>query len=76
MSSLSMAGAIFGVMLLLMALRVPIAISMFAAGVFGYISQVGWLPGAGGASKTHRRHGDPSTALKTARMPRVPTTPP
>ena len=44
MSSLSMAGAIFGVMLLLMALRVPIAISMFAAGVFGYISQVGWLP--------------------------------
>ncbi len=44
MSSLSMAGAIFGVMLLLMALRVPIAISMFAAGVFGYIAQVGWLP--------------------------------
>ena len=44
MSSLSMAGAIFGVMLVLMALRVPIAISMFAAGVFGYISQVGWLP--------------------------------
>jgi C4-dicarboxylate transporter, DctM subunit len=44
MSSLSMAGAIFGVMLLLMALRVPIAISMFAAGVFGYLSQVGWLP--------------------------------
>ncbi|MGS5086333.1 TRAP transporter large permease [Hydrogenophaga sp. A37] len=44
MSSLSMAGAIFGVMLLLMALRVPIAISMFAAGIFGYITQVGWLP--------------------------------
>lgn len=44
MSSLSMAGAIFGVMLVLMALRVPIAISMFAAGVFGYITQVGWLP--------------------------------
>jgi tripartite ATP-independent transporter DctM subunit len=39
-----MAGAIFGVMLVLMALRVPIAISMFAAGVFGYITQVGWLP--------------------------------
>jgi tripartite ATP-independent transporter DctM subunit len=39
-----MAGAIFGVMLVLMALRVPIAISMFAAGVFGYLSQVGWLP--------------------------------
>ena len=44
MSSLSMAGAIFGVMLVLMALRVPIAISMFAAGIFGYITQVGWLP--------------------------------
>src|SRR5574343_1275654 len=44
MSGLSMAGAIFGVMLVLMALRVPIAISMFAAGVFGYIGQVGWLP--------------------------------
>jgi C4-dicarboxylate transporter DctM subunit len=44
MSSLSMAGAIFGVMLVLMALRVPIAVSMFAAGVFGYLSQVGWLP--------------------------------
>lgn len=44
MSSLSMAGAIFGVMLVLMALRVPIAISMFVAGIFGYISQVGWLP--------------------------------
>jgi C4-dicarboxylate transporter, DctM subunit len=44
MSSLSMAGAIFGVMLVLMALRVPIAVSMFSAGVFGYITQVGWLP--------------------------------
>ncbi|MFP8777344.1 TRAP transporter large permease [Hydrogenophaga sp. RWCD_12] len=44
MSSISMAGAIFGVMLVLMALRVPIAVSMFAAGVFGYLTQVGWLP--------------------------------
>ncbi|MDO9506492.1 MAG: TRAP transporter large permease [Hydrogenophaga sp.] len=44
MSSLSMAGAIFGVMLVLMALRVPIAIAMFAAGAFGYLSQVGWIP--------------------------------
>ena len=44
MNSISMAGAIFGVMLVLMALRVPIAVSMFAAGVFGYLSQVGWLP--------------------------------
>ncbi|WP_332741188.1 TRAP transporter large permease [Hydrogenophaga sp.] len=44
MTSLSMAGAIFGVMLGLMALRVPIAISMFAAGASGYLGQVGWLP--------------------------------
>ena len=44
MSSLPMAGTIFGVMLLLMAMRVPIAVSMFAAGAFGYLSQVGWLP--------------------------------
>ncbi len=44
MSSLSMAGAIFGIMLLLMVLRVPIAIAMFSAGIFGYIAQVGWLP--------------------------------
>jgi tripartite ATP-independent transporter DctM subunit len=35
---------IFGVMLALMVVRVPIAISMFAAGVVGYITQAGWLP--------------------------------
>ncbi len=44
MSSIAMAASIFGVMLFLMAIRVPIAVSMFCAGVFGYISQVGWLP--------------------------------
>jgi C4-dicarboxylate transporter, DctM subunit len=44
MTSISMAAAIFGVMLVLMALRVPIAVSMFSAGAFGYITQVGWPP--------------------------------
>ena len=41
MSSLALAGLIFACMLVLMALRVPIAVSMFAAGVFGYLYQVG-----------------------------------
>ena len=44
MSSLSLAGMIFATMLVLMAIRVPIAIAMFAAGCFGYIFQVGWPP--------------------------------
>ncbi len=44
MSSLSMAGLIFGCMLALMIIRVPIAISMFVAGCFGYIAQVGLPP--------------------------------
>lgn len=44
MSSLSLAGLIFAVMLILMAVRVPIAVSMFAAGTFGYIYQVGLPP--------------------------------
>ncbi len=44
MSSLSLAGMIFASMLALMAIRVPIAIAMFAAGCFGYIFQVGWPP--------------------------------
>jgi C4-dicarboxylate transporter, DctM subunit len=35
---------IFGVMLVLMALRTPIAISMFIAGSTGYLLQAGWLP--------------------------------
>ncbi|MDP1954570.1 MAG: TRAP transporter large permease [Polaromonas sp.] len=44
MSSLMLAGLIFGCMLGLMAIRVPIAISMFVAGVFGYLYQVGLAP--------------------------------
>jgi tripartite ATP-independent transporter DctM subunit len=39
-----MAGLIFGCMLALMIIRVPIAISMFVAGCFGYIAQVGLPP--------------------------------
>ncbi len=44
MSSLTLAGLIFACMLVLMAVRVPIAISMFVAGVFGYLYQVGLAP--------------------------------
>jgi tripartite ATP-independent transporter DctM subunit len=43
-SALTLAGMIFACMLVLMALRVPIAVSMFAAGVFGYLYQVGLSP--------------------------------
>jgi tripartite ATP-independent transporter DctM subunit len=39
-----MAVFIFAVMLVLMALRTPIAIAMFAAGALGYMAQSGWLP--------------------------------
>ena len=35
---------IFGSMLLMMAIRVPIAASMFCAGALGYVVQTGWLP--------------------------------
>jgi len=35
---------IFGCMLLLMALRTPIAIAMFVAGTLGYVLQAGWAP--------------------------------
>ena len=31
-------------MLLLMAVRVPIAVSMFTAGALGYVAQTGWAP--------------------------------
>ena len=44
MSGLQLALMIFGIMLLLMAVRVPIAICMFLAGVIGYITQAGWAP--------------------------------
>ncbi len=39
-----MALLIFGVMLTLMAIRVPIAVAMFIAGGVGYVLQAGWLP--------------------------------
>ena len=44
MSPLALTGLIFGVMLLLMAIRTPIAVSMFMAGVVGYVLQAGWGP--------------------------------
>jgi C4-dicarboxylate transporter, DctM subunit len=44
MSGIQLALLIFGCMLMLMALRVPIAISMFVAGVTGYLIQRGWAP--------------------------------
>jgi C4-dicarboxylate transporter DctM subunit len=44
MSSLGLTAMIFGTMLALMAIRVPIAVSMFAAGAIGYVTQTGWLP--------------------------------
>lgn len=44
MTPLEISGLIFGLMLLLMALRVPIAVSMFAAGAAGYVWQAGWDP--------------------------------
>lgn len=44
MSPLALTGLIFGVMLVLMAIRTPIAVSMFMAGVVGYVLQAGWAP--------------------------------
>ena len=44
MSPIALALCIFGVMLLLMAIRVPIAVAMFVAGCVGYIGQSGWMP--------------------------------
>jgi C4-dicarboxylate transporter DctM subunit len=44
MSPLALTALIFGSMLVLMAVRVPIAASMFAAGSIGYLAQTGWLP--------------------------------
>jgi tripartite ATP-independent transporter DctM subunit len=44
MSPLLLTLLIFGVMLLLMAVRIPIAVAMFAAGCTGYLLQAGWLP--------------------------------
>jgi tripartite ATP-independent transporter DctM subunit len=44
MTPLGLVGLIFGVMLLLMAARTPIAVAMFAAGALGYVLQAGWNP--------------------------------
>jgi tripartite ATP-independent transporter DctM subunit len=44
MSPLGLTALIFGSMLALMAIRVPIAVSMFSAGAIGYVAQTGWLP--------------------------------
>ena len=44
MTPIALAITIFAVMLVLMAARVPIAVSMFIAGGFGYVMQSGWLP--------------------------------
>ena len=44
MSPLVLALMIFGLMLVLMALRAPIAVAMFVAGGVGYVMQAGWLP--------------------------------
>ncbi len=44
MTPITLALLIFAVMLVLMALRTPIAVAMFAAGVVGYVLQAGWLP--------------------------------
>ncbi|MFZ1606328.1 MAG: TRAP transporter large permease subunit, partial [Rhodoferax sp.] len=44
MSGTAIGVSFFGVMLLLLALRVPIAISMFITGVAGYVTMAGWAP--------------------------------
>ena len=44
MSPVALALSIFAIMLVLMAVRVPIAVSMFVAGAVGYVAQAGWGP--------------------------------
>src|SRR5215213_5191099 len=44
MSPLAITAVIFALMLVLMALRTPIAVAMFVAGSTGYVVQAGWLP--------------------------------
>jgi C4-dicarboxylate transporter, DctM subunit len=44
MNGVALAASIFGAMLALMALRIPIAVSMFIAGAGGYVAQAGWPP--------------------------------
>ena len=44
MTAIQLALSIFAIMLLLMAVRVPIAVCMFVAGAIGYVVQTGWSP--------------------------------
>ncbi|MDW5443084.1 TRAP transporter large permease [Polaromonas sp. SM01] len=44
MNAITLALVIFGIMLVLMALRAPIAVAMFVAGGIGYVMQTGWSP--------------------------------
>ena len=44
MSGITLAMVIFSIMLAFMALRTPIAVSMFLAGSAGYVMQTGWAP--------------------------------
>jgi tripartite ATP-independent transporter DctM subunit len=44
MSPIALTLLIFALMLVLMAIRVPIAVAMFAAGCVGYVLQAGWMP--------------------------------
>jgi C4-dicarboxylate transporter, DctM subunit len=44
MTGIALALIIFAIMLFMMAIRIPISVSMFVAGVIGYVAQTGWLP--------------------------------
>ncbi len=44
MTPITLTVGIFAIMLVLMALRAPIAIAMFTAGAVGYVAQAGWGP--------------------------------
>jgi C4-dicarboxylate transporter, DctM subunit len=44
MTPLALTLTIFAIMLVLMAIRAPIAVCMFVAGCIGYVVQAGWLP--------------------------------
>ncbi len=44
MTPIALALTIFAIMLVLMAVRVPIAVAMFVAGCVGYVGQAGWGP--------------------------------
>lgn len=44
MSPVALVLTIFAIMLVLMAVRIPISVAMFAAGSIGYVMQTGWSP--------------------------------